>query len=149
MIPQRCPLVANDDLATIDTTLGHSAYRMELHLVKAPFVPGPQLQLADLVEADFPGYVAQLKTNVGVIDLADGSSAVQYGDATFTAVGAQPGQRCFGWFALLPDASLAFAGAQLFDHPIPITAPGDFITVQGPLLQFVLAVQGEGTTSTH
>lgn len=143
MKPTRALWRAPADLLAADTASLAAATAMHLHLAKASFVPGLDLILADLTEADFTGATAiALGTGAQPVfyDVATGNLSILLKPPvggfvwTCTADPVSP-QTIYGCY-LTDTADAVLWGAFLLPQPVSIAAAGQGIIVQDPTLQF-------------
>lgn len=103
-----------------------------VRLIKAPFVPAPNLVLADLTTADYTGYVNVSPAVAGVIwDNDSGDAVLSLESAHFQPTGSATPNDIYGWVCY--GGAGAFAGLIIamgvFDEPIPMNGVADAIDV--------------------
>jgi hypothetical protein len=91
--------------------------------------PSPQSAVADFTEATFAGYAAVvLASLVGPVLLpsSEGYGLIGHADFIGGAV-VSPGQVIIGYW--IDDGTATFYAGEAFQNPIPISVPGDFISL--------------------
>jgi hypothetical protein len=130
----------DDRLATLlaadTTTLNQAANALKVHLIVAPFVPGPQLDVTTLTEATFAGYAAvnvTLGAQTVYNDPVSGRRIIELvapaGGWQFTATGAvSPAQTVYG-YVLTDKNTLITYGGGLLPTPVVIQNTGDGVNL--------------------
>jgi hypothetical protein len=123
-------------LATDATTLAPVALANHVHLIMAPFVPGPGTDFTALTEAVFPGYAAK-SAGVGAQqsfnDPATGNRIVQLlepaGGWHFLCTGDPGVDVTIYGFVVTDNADLVTFGSEIFVPHLVITQAGDAVDI--------------------
>lgn len=93
-------------------------------------VVGPQTPLTAFTEATFTGYAAvTMGTLFGPVTLPDGNEA-KYADADYLCSAApSPSVLVYGYY-VTNAGSTVYYGGETFPTPVPIAAPGDFVSLE-------------------
>jgi len=130
--PQIVPLLERIVvMGLIKTYLGVTS---ELHLYKAPTTPlGPDVVLADLVDADFDGYSALDPVVWSAVFLdPTGDGVMNSGSHVFQASGGTTPNTIYGAY-LTTAAKAALVAVFPFTSPVPVVATGDAVPVLAQL----------------
>jgi len=101
----------------------------ELHLYQAPITAiGPDIVLADLVEATFSGYAEEALTGQAVAQDINGTNFVSFGDGEFTHNGGGTAESIIGYY-LVNATDSALLLVERFPEPVPMEANGDKIQI--------------------
>lgn len=136
-IVERPFILLSDDTVTFDP-----GDPPNLRLIKAPFTPGPNIERADLVDADFDGATfVQLDptliaesldpaTNDVMLSMPAGATPYRWETATDLNLP----QTIYG-SAMIKDNNTDVIACELFDTPITLTAPNQVIMLPTPTLR--------------
>jgi hypothetical protein len=145
MIPTQVILNALQTLLASDTTTLAAATALNVHLIKAPFAPGPTTDFTTLIEADFAGYAA-IGAGTGVQqmyrDPVTAELVVQMkepaGGWHWQATGGTHlPQTIYGWVLTDHTNAVTYA-SELFTDPITMQASGDGVDVDQVKMSFAL-----------
>jgi len=133
MIPTRTTLQAINGAMIANTNLFGDDPGHNLILIQNSFVPSPDVQLSDLTEATFPGYVAVEIPVLPQLEILDNESG-RFGILLKEPVGGykyicnaptEPSQTIYGWAIVDGDGGLWFT--ELLPEPVVITDLGNFV----------------------
>jgi phage-related tail fiber protein len=143
MTPTQVELNALQTLMAADTTTLANATALKLHLLSAPFTPGPGTDLGSLTEATFDGYAAKTAgtgTQQAFRDPITGQLTVQMlepaGGWHFQCNGATALPQTIYGYCLTNGAGSVTYGSALLPTPIVITASGDAVDIAQVRFEF-------------